>query len=78
MAENKFKGWCAAHNIKVKDIAELLNIEPNNASEKINKKQNFTLPQIKLICEKYGISADIFVLKELQTYNAEGGNNAEN
>ena len=61
MAENKFKGWCAAHNINVKDIAELLDIEPNNASEKINKKQNFTLPQIKLICETYGISADIFL-----------------
>ena len=61
MAENKFKGWCAAHGVKVKDIAELLDIAPNNASEKILGKQNFTLPQIKLICEKYSISADIFL-----------------
>lgn len=61
MAENKFKGWCAAHNIKVKDIAETLNIAVNNASEKINGKQNFTLPQVKILCEKYGISADIFL-----------------
>jgi len=61
MEENKFKGWCAAHNVKVKDIAELLNIHTNNASEKINGKQNFTLPQIQLICEKYSISADIFL-----------------
>jgi antitoxin component HigA of HigAB toxin-antitoxin module len=61
MSENKFKGWCAAHDVKVKDIAELLGIHANNASEKINGKQNFTLPQIKVICEKYGISADIFL-----------------
>ena len=61
MPENKFKGWCAAHGVKVKDIADLLNIHVNNASEKLNGKQNFTLPQIKTICEKYGISADIFL-----------------
>lgn len=61
MPENKFKGWCAAHGVKVKDIADLLDIHVNNASEKINGKQNFTLPQIKTICETYGISADIFL-----------------
>lgn len=61
MEENKFKGWCAAHNVKVKDIAELLNIHINNASKKINGKQNFTLPQIQAICGKYDISADIFL-----------------
>lgn len=61
MAENKFKGWCASHNVKVKDIAELLNIHPNNASAKINGKQSFTLQQIRAICAKYSISADIFL-----------------
>lgn len=61
MSENKFKGWCAAHNVKVNDIAELLNIHRNNASEKINGKQNFTLPQIQIICETYSISADLFL-----------------
>ena len=61
MAENKFKGWCAAHGVKVKHIADLLGITYNNVVEKINGKQNFTLPQIKAICEKYDISADIFL-----------------
>lgn len=61
MPENKFKGWCAAHGIKVKDIAELLEIHVNNASEKMNGKQEFTLPQVKKICETYKISADIFL-----------------
>lgn len=61
MEENRFKGWCAAHNVKVKDIAELLDIHINNASEKINGKQNFTLLQIRTICDAYNISADIFL-----------------
>ena len=61
MPENKFKGWCAAHGVKVKDIAELLEIHPNNASEKLNGKQEFTLAQVRKICEKYSISADIFL-----------------
>lgn len=61
MKENKFKGWCAAHNVKIKDIAELLGIKYNNASAKINGKQNFTLPQVKIICRHYQISADIFL-----------------
>lgn len=61
MTENKFKGWCAAHNVKVKDIAELLDLSRTNAGEKMNGRQNFTLPQIKKICQTYGISADIFL-----------------
>lgn len=61
MPENKFKGWCAAHGVKVKDIADLLEIHVNNASEKMNGKQEFTLPQVKKICETYNISADIFL-----------------
>lgn len=61
MPEKKFKGWCAAHGVRVKDIAELLDIAPSNAGEKINGKQNFTLSQVKIICEKYGVSADIFL-----------------
>ena len=61
MPEKKFKGWCAAHGIKVKDIADLLDIHVNNASEKMNGKQEFTLPQVKKICETYNISADIFL-----------------
>ncbi len=61
MKENKFKGWCAAHDVKVSEIADLLGIAYNNASLKINGKQNFTIPQITLICKHYNISADIFL-----------------
>ena len=71
MEENKFKGWCAAHNVKVKDIADLLEIHINNASEKMNGKQNFTLPQVQLICKTYNISADLFLQKKLRLGNGD-------
>lgn len=61
MQENKFKGWCAAHNIKGKDIADLLQINVNSVCKKMNGKENFTLPQIKVICKTYELSADIFL-----------------
>lgn len=57
----KFKGWLAENGIKQKEIAELLGIDISNANEKINGKQEFTVPQIRLICQKYNVSADIFL-----------------
>ena len=57
----KFKGWLAENGIKQKEIAELLGIDISNANEKINGKQEFTVPQIRLICQTYNVSADIFI-----------------
>lgn len=54
----KFKGYCAEHNIKQKDIAELLGITPQTVNRKLNGKEPFTLDQVKTICAHYGISAD--------------------
>lgn len=54
----KFKGYCAEHNIKQSEIAELLGINLSNVNEKLNGKQPFTLAQVKILCQHYGISAD--------------------
>jgi transcriptional regulator with XRE-family HTH domain len=54
----KFKGYCTEHQIKQKDIAELLNISVQSVNRKINGKEPFTLDQVKTICTHYGISAD--------------------
>lgn len=54
----KFKGYCAEHNIKQKEIADLLEITVSNVNRKINGKEPFTLEQVKKLCIKYGISAD--------------------
>lgn len=57
----KFKAWLVEHEIKQAEVAELLDIDISNANQKINGNQPFTWEQIKTICQKYNISADIFL-----------------
>lgn len=64
-----FKGWLAENNIKQTEIASVLNISLQSVNLKVNGKQDFTLEQIAKICDKYDISADIFLPKKLQKYN---------
>ena len=65
-----FKAWMVANNIRQNEIAELLDISLQSVNLKVNGKQDFTLPQVKKICERYGISADIFLPEELRYSNA--------
>lgn len=62
MAYLKFKAWLVENNIKQKDVADLLEISIENLNAKVNGKQNFTLAQVKKICETYNISADLFFI----------------
>ena len=64
-----FKGWMVENNIKQSELAELLGISLQSVNLKVNGKQDFSLPQISIICGHYGISADIFLPKELRTSN---------
>jgi len=57
----KFKGWLAENKITQREIMDLLNLSQTSINKKVNGKEDFTLAQIKTICEKYGISADIFL-----------------
>lgn len=57
----KFKGWLTANKISQAELAEVLNLSMTSINKKVNGKEDFTLPQIKTICEKWGISADIFL-----------------
>lgn len=59
---NKFKGYMAEHGIKQTDLAELLDIDVTNVCEKVNGRQPWTLAQVKIICETYGISADEYFI----------------
>ncbi len=56
----KFKGWLVEHRVKQSDLAELLGITEQNVNAKLNGRQEFTLSQVKKICETYSISADDF------------------
>ena len=60
MEIRKFKGWLVEHKSKQSDLAELLGITQENVNAKLNGRQEFTLSQVKKICETYSISADDF------------------
>lgn len=66
-----FKGWMAENKIKQTEIAELLGISIQSVNLKVNGKLDFSLPQVRTICAKYGISADIFLPSELRISNTE-------
>lgn len=57
----KFKAWMVENRIKQTELMELLDLSSTSINKKVNGKEDFTLPQIKKICKKYGISADIFL-----------------
>lgn len=57
----RFNGYLAEHGIKKKEVAKMLNISQTALQMKFAGKQEFTVPQIRLLCEKYKLSADIFL-----------------
>jgi predicted XRE-type DNA-binding protein len=57
----KFKAWMAENRITQREIMELLDLSGTSVNKKVNGKEDFTLPQIRTICQKYGISSDIFL-----------------
>lgn len=56
----KFKGYMSEHDISQKEVANVLGITPENVNAKVNGRQDFTLAQVKTLCQHYGISADDF------------------
>lgn len=56
-----FKAWLVQNNITQLEIARLLKISLTSVNSKINGRGDFTLRQIRTICQKYNISADIFL-----------------
>lgn len=56
----KFKAWLVENGISQKDLAEFLGITVVSVNRKLNGSEDFTIKQIRAICEKYGISADEF------------------
>ena len=64
-----FKGWMAENGVKQSEIAELLGLSLQATNLKVNGKLPFSLKQIALICDRYDISADIFLPKKLRNSN---------
>ena len=61
MSNRNFKGWLVANGYKQKELAELLGISVPMLSMKLNDKSQFSLKQVKTICEHYKISAEMFL-----------------
>ena len=61
MPEISFKAWAVTNNVKQAEIADLLGISYTAVNAKLNGRSMWSLPQIKKICTKYNISADIFL-----------------
>lgn len=57
----KFKAWMVENRIPQKEIMNLLNLSRTSINKKVNGKEDFSLSQIRTICEKYKLSADIFL-----------------
>ena len=56
----KLKGWMTENKVKQKDLAELLGKNVPTVNRKLNGKSNFDVDEIRLICETYGLSADVY------------------
>lgn len=56
----KFKAWLVENKIRQAEVASILGISRELTNAKINGRVEFTLAQVKTLCEHYGLSADIF------------------
>lgn len=57
-----FKAWLVQHKVPQREIANLLGVSLAIVNAKLNGRSDFTLSQIKTICNKYNLSADIFLI----------------
>jgi DNA-binding Xre family transcriptional regulator len=58
---SKFKGYLAENNIQQKEVAKTINISEATISKRLNGKGgDFTIQDLKKICNKFNIKAEIF------------------
>lgn len=59
----KLKGFFVENDIKLKEVAKLLNVSRAVFSKKINQNGgDFKLSEAKIICETYNLDANIYFL----------------
>ena len=59
----KLKGYLVEHGIRQQEIAELLQINRSTLNTKLNRNgADFTLSEVKALCRKYQLDANIFFL----------------
>lgn len=61
MADLKFKGWLVINGITQRELAGVLGISFQSVNKKVNGKEDFSMDQARIICNKYHISADLLL-----------------
>lgn len=56
----KFKGYCVENGIKQAEIADLLDLSVSVVNQKMNGRLDWTLEQVRTLCQHFKISADIY------------------
>lgn len=61
---SKLKGFFVENNIKQQEVADLLGISRSTFNLKLNGKgMDFTCTEVRKMCQKYNLNADIFFLE---------------
>jgi len=62
----KFKAFLVENNINQREVAELLGKSPSALNQKLNGTGgDFSISEIRIICEHFKISADEFFLRPM-------------
>lgn len=56
----KFKAWMVENDVKQRDLAKILNLSISAISDRLNGKTDFTMEQVREICNYYKISSDVY------------------
>ena len=57
---DNFKGGLRSHQLTYKDVGEALGLSIATVSAKINGKSDFTLSEIRLLENRFGVPRDVF------------------
>ncbi|HEY5576188.1 MAG TPA: hypothetical protein VIK34_05665 [Clostridiaceae bacterium] len=60
-----FKAFLVENNIGLKELSELLGLTISSVSQKNNGYQLYTIKEMNIICDYYGISAELFRYKKV-------------
>ena len=58
----KVKGYLVEHGIKQKDVAKLLGMTVITVNNKLNGIGDFSMKDVRIMCEKLGISSELFFI----------------
>lgn len=65
----KFIGFMAENSIRQRHVSELLRLSRPTVSQKINGRLEFSFTEIEIMCDEWGLDANIFRTRKLRKSN---------